>query len=60
MIVWHSSLFVYIQVYVIDCGKAKLPNFDPQTKLNTLNSEWITLANGSQRKGRAGRTENLL
>ncbi|EFX85550.1 hypothetical protein DAPPUDRAFT_98847 [Daphnia pulex] len=32
-------------VYVIDCGKAKLPNFDPQTKLNTLNSEWITLAN---------------
>jgi ATP-dependent RNA helicase DHX36 len=57
MIVWHSSLFVYIQVYVIDCGKAKLPNFDPQTKLNTLNSEWITLANGSQRKGRAGRTK---
>ena len=43
-------------MYVIDCGKAKLPNFVPQTKLNTLNSEWITLASGFQRKGRAGRT----
>ncbi len=40
----------------IKCS-VKLPHFDPLRKLNTLNSEWITLASGSQRKGRAGRTK---
>lgn len=51
------ALNLNIQVYVIDCGKAKLPHFDPLKKLDTLNSEWIALANAHQRQGRAGRTK---
>lgn len=46
-----------MQVYVIDCGKAKQSYFDPKRKLHTLNAEWITLANSHQRQGRAGRTK---
>lgn len=53
----ETSLTIDDIVYVIDCGKAKLPNFDPLKKLNTLNSEWIALANAHQRQGRAGRTK---
>jgi len=45
------------QVFVIDTGKIKQSNFDPNKNLNTLNIEWISLANGRQRQGRAGRTQ---
>lgn len=42
-------------VYVIDCGKIKLSNFDAATNNQTLVADWASLANVDQRKGRAGR-----
>ena len=42
-------------VYVIDCGKIKLKNFDPENKVSTLKPEPVSKANAKQRRGRAGR-----
>jgi ATP-dependent RNA helicase DHX36 len=44
-------------VYVIDCGKIKLKNFDVDSNISTLRAEWVSLANARQRRGRAGRLE---
>lgn len=44
-------------VYVIDCGKIKLKNFDVDNNITTLRPEWVSLANARQRRGRAGRLE---
>jgi HrpA-like RNA helicase len=42
-------------VYVIDCGKIKLKNYDARRNISTLQAEWNSKANSQQRKGRAGR-----
>ena len=42
-------------VYVIDCGKIKLKNYDAENNIQTLKSEWVSKANAKQRRGRAGR-----
>ena len=42
-------------VYVVDCGKIKMTNFDVESNLSTLKAEWVALANARQRRGRAGR-----
>ncbi len=42
-------------VYVVDCGKIKMTNFDAENNIATLNPEWVSRANARQRKGRAGR-----
>jgi len=42
--------------YVIDCGLAKIPRFNPKLKWTTLREEPISQASAAQRAGRAGRT----
>ena len=42
-------------VYVIDCGKIKMKNFDVESNIATLDAQWVSKANAKQRRGRAGR-----
>ncbi|KAH7955807.1 hypothetical protein HPB52_003900 [Rhipicephalus sanguineus] len=51
----ETSITINDVVYVIDCGKIKMTNFDVDKNLATLNAEWVSRANAQQRKGRAGR-----
>lgn len=44
--------------YVVDCGLAKVPRFDPRTGITTLREERISRASAEQRAGRAGRTSS--
>ncbi len=41
---------------VIDCGLARVPDFDPHRGINTLAVQKISRASADQRTGRAGRT----
>lgn len=51
----ETSITIDDVVYVIDCGKIKLKNFDVENNISTLKEEWVSLANSRQRRGRAGR-----
>lgn len=51
----ETSITIEDVVYVIDCGKTKLGRFDIVHNIQTLNPEWVSLANAKQRRGRAGR-----
>lgn len=51
----ETSITIEDVVYVIDCGKIKLKRFNVEENLQTLEPEWVSLANARQRKGRAGR-----
>lgn len=51
----ETSITIEDVVYVIDCGKIKMTNFDVESNLSTLKPEWVSLANARQRRGRAGR-----
>jgi HrpA-like RNA helicase len=42
---------------VIDTGKAKIIDYDPQSGLVSLKEKWISLAAAKQRRGRAGRSQ---
>ena len=53
----ETSITIEDVVYVIDCGKIKLTNFDWRSNIATLQPEWVSLANAKQRKGRAGRVQ---
>jgi ATP-dependent RNA helicase DHX36 len=53
----ETSITIDDVVYVIDCGKIKLKNFDVDNNITTLRPEWVSLANARQRRGRAGRLE---
>lgn len=53
----ETSITIDDVVFVIDCGRIKMTNFDPNTNTQTLNAEWVALANASQRRGRAGRVQ---
>lgn len=53
----ETSITIDDVVFVIDCGKMKLTNFNVETNTQTLLPEWVSLANASQRKGRAGRVQ---
>lgn len=44
-------------MFVIDSGKIKISNFDPDTNTQTLQAQWVAKANANQRKGRAGRVQ---
>ncbi|CAG0890725.1 unnamed protein product [Cyprideis torosa] len=57
----ETSITIDDVVYVvrnIDCGKLKLNSFDEETQIQCLNSQWETLANATQRRGRAGRVQD--
>lgn len=51
----ETSITIEDVVYVIDCGKMKLGRFDVEKNIQTLEPEWVSLANAKQRRGRAGR-----
>jgi ATP-dependent RNA helicase DHX57 len=44
-------------IHVIDGGKVKETNHNPDTGLSILTEQWITRAAARQRRGRAGRTK---
>ncbi|GAB6031855.1 ATP-dependent DNA/RNA helicase dhx36 [Chamberlinius hualienensis] len=54
----ETSITINDVVYVIDCGKIKMSNFDSNKVISTLNPEWVSLANARQRRGRAGRVQS--
>lgn len=53
----ETSITIDDVVYVIDCGLIKITNYDSLTNTESLAPEWVSLANASQRKGRAGRVK---
>ncbi|XP_011304588.1 ATP-dependent RNA helicase DHX36 [Fopius arisanus] len=53
----ETSITIEDVVYVVDCGRTKLTRFDIAKNLETLEPEWISLANAKQRRGRAGRVQ---
>ncbi|ODM89700.1 ATP-dependent RNA helicase DHX36 [Orchesella cincta] len=54
----ETSITIDDIVFVIDVGKIKMTNFDISKNLETLDTEWVSLANAKQRKGRAGRVQD--
>ncbi|CAL7947300.1 unnamed protein product [Xylocopa violacea] len=53
----ETSITIEDVVYVIDCGKTKFGKFDVQKNIQTLEPEWVSVANAKQRRGRAGRVK---
>lgn len=53
----ETSITIDDIVFVIDCGKIKMSNFDVKENITTLKPEWVSLANARQRRGRAGRVQ---
>ncbi|KAJ8959723.1 hypothetical protein NQ318_021917 [Aromia moschata] len=53
----ETSITIDDVVFVIDCGKIKISNFNIESNSQTLNCEWVSLANANQRRGRAGRVK---
>lgn len=51
----ETSITINDVVYVIDCGKIKIKNYDVVNNISTLKPEFVSLANAKQRMGRAGR-----
>ncbi|KAH8992445.1 P-loop containing nucleoside triphosphate hydrolase protein [Lactarius akahatsu] len=52
----ETSITIDDIVYVVDTGKVKETQYDPESGLTKLVEQWITRAAGRQRRGRAGRT----
>jgi len=52
----QTSITIDDIVYVVDAGKVKETQYDPESGLTKLVEQWITHAAGRQRRGRAGRT----
>ncbi|KAF9245882.1 P-loop containing nucleoside triphosphate hydrolase protein [Melanogaster broomeanus] len=53
----NTSITIDDVIYVIDGGKVKETNYNPETGLSVLAEQWISLAAARQRRGRAGRTQ---
>lgn len=51
----ETSITIDDIVFVIDCGKIKIKNYDVINNISTLKPEFVSLANARQRRGRAGR-----
>jgi ATP-dependent RNA helicase DHX57 len=52
----QTSITIDDVVYVIDTGRVKEMQYDPERGFTRLVEQWITQAAGRQRRGRAGRT----
>ncbi|KXS10462.1 P-loop containing nucleoside triphosphate hydrolase protein [Gonapodya prolifera JEL478] len=52
----ETSVTIDGVIHVIDTGRVKETNFDPQTRMQSLVETWCSQASAKQRKGRAGRT----
>lgn len=53
----ETSITIEDVVYVINAGKMRRPFFDFEKGATVFEDEWITKANETQRKGRAGRVQ---
>lgn len=53
----ETSITIDDVVYVINAGKMRKPFFDFERNATVLEDQWITKANETQRKGRAGRVQ---
>lgn len=53
----ETSITIDDIVYVINAGKMRKPFFDFERTATVLEDQWITKANETQRKGRAGRVQ---
>lgn len=53
----ETSITIDDIVYVIDCGKIKMKNFEPDKNLTSLEPQMVSKANSRQRRGRAGRVQ---
>ena len=53
----ESSLTIDGIVYVIDSGLELSVKFEPESNINVMTKKFITIAQMTQRKGRAGRTK---
>lgn len=51
----ETSVTIDDCVFVIDCGQMKEKRFDANRNMESLDLVWVSRANASQRKGRAGR-----
>jgi ATP-dependent RNA helicase DHX57 len=51
----ETSITIDDCVFVVDAGRMKEKRFDPSKNMESLDTVWISQANGLQRKGRAGR-----
>ena len=51
-----TSITIDDITYVIDTGKVKENQYDPEAGLSSLVEKWVTKAAAKQRRGRAGRT----
>ncbi|KAG5647688.1 hypothetical protein DXG03_008411 [Asterophora parasitica] len=53
----ETSITIDDVIYVVDAGKVKETQYDPDTGLSRLVEQWVTHAAARQRRGRAGRTQ---
>ncbi|KAI0931624.1 hypothetical protein AcW2_000470 [Taiwanofungus camphoratus] len=53
----ETSITIDDVLYVIDSGKVKETQYDPEMGLTRLVEQWVTRAAARQRRGRAGRTQ---
>ncbi|KAK6183551.1 hypothetical protein SNE40_011010 [Patella caerulea] len=53
----ETSITIDDVVYVVDAGKIKVKDFEPENNLSTLESKQVSIANAKQRRGRAGRVQ---
>ncbi|KAF8215940.1 P-loop containing nucleoside triphosphate hydrolase protein [Mycena galopus ATCC 62051] len=53
----ETSITIDDVIYVVDAGKVKETQYDPETSMSRLVETYITRAAGRQRRGRAGRTQ---
>ncbi|KIM31725.1 hypothetical protein M408DRAFT_317990 [Serendipita vermifera MAFF 305830] len=53
----ETSITIDDVIYVVDGGKVKENEFDPESGLSCLEEKLVTRASANQRKGRAGRTQ---
>lgn len=52
----ETSLTIDGVTVVVDCGRSRLPHFDPATGMSRLETVRVSAAAAAQRRGRAGRT----
>jgi len=53
----QTSITIDDIIYIIDSGRMKEVQYDPETQLSNLVEGWVSKAAGRQRRGRAGRTQ---
>lgn len=53
----QTSITIDDIVYIVDSGRVKEVQYDPETRLSSLVEGWVSRASGRQRRGRAGRTQ---